>query len=107
MRGRIAPAGGDERVQVGHAVHIYIRSPWVHYGQNITLDSHVSLMVSLFHVRIGIVLAKWRWAERLTLRVAAARMGVSFPTLARIEKGERMDGATLARVLTWLLAEAK
>lgn len=34
-------------------------------------------------------------------------IGIAFATLSRIENGEMMDGATLGRILTWLLSEEK
>lgn len=56
-------------------------------------------------MQLGDVLRKWRKMSDLTLREAATRIGVRFNTLARIETGEQMDGATLAIILRWLTAE--
>jgi transcriptional regulator with XRE-family HTH domain len=39
----------------------------------------------------------------LTEREAAKELGVSLSTLSRIERGEAMDGVTLAKILAWLL----
>lgn len=58
-------------------------------------------------MRLGIVISKWRWAQRLTLRDAAKEMGISAATLMRIERGEPMDGSTLAKIQLWLFAEVK
>lgn len=43
----------------------------------------------------------------LGVREAAAEVGLSSATLSRIERGEAMDGQTLATVLRWLLSEGK
>lgn len=56
-------------------------------------------------MQLGDVLRKWRKMSDLTLREAASRIGVRFNTLARIETGEQMDGATLAVILRWLTTE--
>lgn len=37
------------------------------------------------------------------VREAAKEIGVSHGTLSRIERGEAMDGNTLAKILLWLL----
>ncbi len=55
-------------------------------------------------MNLGKVLSSWRWAEKLTLREAAAHMGTSAATLLRIERGLPMDGDTLAKIITWLIA---
>jgi transcriptional regulator with XRE-family HTH domain len=38
------------------------------------------------------------------IREVAREMGVSHGTLSRIERGEAMDGVTLAKVLGWLMS---
>lgn len=43
----------------------------------------------------------------LNLRTAAKQMGISAATLLRIEQGRGMDGRTLAKILAWLMEEAK
>ena len=55
------------------------------------------------HMQLGDVLRKWRLMRDLTVREAAKVMGLSVATLSRIERGENMDGAVLAKILTWLL----
>lgn len=54
-------------------------------------------------MRIGHLLKLWRRRNRLTLRVAAGRIGLTAGTLGRLEKGEAMHGVTLATVLVWLM----
>ncbi len=56
-------------------------------------------------MRVGLVLAQWRWAEHLNIRDAAKQIGVSIATLSRIEHGHPMDGRTLGVIMTWLLQE--
>ena len=56
-------------------------------------------------MQLGVVLEKWRWAQKITFRDAAKSIGISYPTLNRIERGEAMDGKTLARILQWLFSE--
>jgi transcriptional regulator with XRE-family HTH domain len=52
---------------------------------------------------LGTVLKEWRWARKLGIRAAAKEIGVSPSTLSRIERGENMDGQTLAHIIAWLL----
>ncbi len=56
-------------------------------------------------MKLGEILKGWREDRGLTLKEAASRMGVSLPTLSRIEHGEQMDGETLAKLLVWVLQE--
>lgn len=52
---------------------------------------------------LGEVLRNWRTIEGLGVRAAAKVLGISPATLSRIENNENMDGATLAKILKWLL----
>ena len=54
-------------------------------------------------MNIGAVLRSWRYAEKIGVREAAKEVGLSVATFNRIERGELMDGATLATILQWLL----
>ncbi len=56
-------------------------------------------------MKLGDVLRKWRRASDLNVREAAALLGVSHGTLSRVERGEKMDGETLAKILAWLLSK--
>jgi transcriptional regulator with XRE-family HTH domain len=49
------------------------------------------------------VIRAWRHHEELSVREAAVRIGIDRNALTRIESGEGVNGATLARVLNWLL----
>ena len=49
------------------------------------------------------LIAHYRLIERRSLRELGAEIGVAAATLSRIEHGEMMDGATLAKVLAWVL----
>jgi len=57
-------------------------------------------------MQLGDVLRDWRWARKLTVQEAAKMIGLSAATYNRIERGENMDGAVLAKILTWLLKNA-
>ena len=54
-------------------------------------------------MRLGKLLQLWRRREALTLRAAAALIGIHASTLARIERGESMHGDTLTTLLVWLM----
>jgi len=54
-------------------------------------------------MRLGRLLQLWRRREALTLKAAAAKIGINPSTLGRIERGESMHGATLTTVLVWLM----
>ena len=54
-------------------------------------------------MRLGRVIARYRYAERLGVRAVAKEIGVSAATLNRVERGEPCDGTTLTKILFWLL----
>lgn len=56
---------------------------------------------------LGEVLRKWRRMSDLTVRQAAAEVGLSVATFSRIERGESMDARTLATIFTWLTREVE
>jgi transcriptional regulator with XRE-family HTH domain len=58
-------------------------------------------------MRLGSVLYKWRKMSDLSLREASIKIGTSTATLSRIERGEAMDGSTLACILLWLMAKER
>lgn len=49
-------------------------------------------------------MGKWRKMSDLGIREAAKQIGLSAPTLSRVERGYRMDGETLYKILNWLCA---
>lgn len=55
-------------------------------------------------MRLAQWFAAWRHENRMPLRTAAAKIGVSVATLQRFEKGEAIEGRTLAKLLTWVLS---
>jgi hypothetical protein len=67
-------------------------------------------------MNLGGVLRAWRRGSDKTLAEASREIGVSLPTLQRLEvgvsKGEGkretngMDGRTIAKVICWLLTDA-
>lgn len=56
-------------------------------------------------MKLGKVIADYRWANRIGSRELAKVIGVSHATLSRIENGENCDSATLTRLLFWLLGD--
>lgn len=54
-------------------------------------------------ITLGTVLRGWRQQAPLSLRDAAADIGIPHCTLARIERGEAPNRVTLAKVLLWLM----
>jgi len=56
-------------------------------------------------MQLGIIIERWRWATRTSIRDAAKLMGISAATLSRIENGRQMDGAALAKIMRWMLSE--
>ena len=52
---------------------------------------------------LGSLLSSWRWQSRMTVRDAAAQIGLTASTYSRLERGHSVDGDTLATVLAWLL----
>jgi transcriptional regulator with XRE-family HTH domain len=55
-------------------------------------------------VKLGEVIRRWRKMSDIGIREAAREIGVSHGTLSRIERGEAMEGTTLAKVLGWLMS---
>ena len=58
-------------------------------------------------MRLGAVIADWRWANRMGVREAAKLIGVSIATLSRVECGNGCDGDTLAKIMLWLIEPSK
>lgn len=54
-------------------------------------------------MRIGTVIKQYRIADDLTLRDVGRDIGIGAATLMRLEQGRDPDGATLTKVLMWLL----
>lgn len=54
-------------------------------------------------MRLGDLLRCWRLIREVTTRDAAKMIGTTAPTICRIEAGKPVDGATLAKVLKWLM----
>lgn len=54
-------------------------------------------------ITLGTVLRGWRQQAPLSLRDAAADIGIPHCTLSRIECGEAPNRVTLAKVLLWLM----
>lgn len=56
---------------------------------------------------IGELLKAYRWKTERGIRDVAKEIGTSHGTLSRIERGENVDGRTLAKVLTWAMKETQ
>lgn len=56
-------------------------------------------------MRLGEVIRKWRKMSDVGIRDISSEIGISHGTLSRIERGEPMEGETLAKVLHWLLSK--
>lgn len=55
-------------------------------------------------MKLGEVIRKWRKMSDVGIREAAKEIGVTHGTLSRIERGEKMDAATLIKILNWLFS---
>jgi len=53
-------------------------------------------------MRLGAVMADWRWANRISLRDAARMIGVNYHTLHRFEIGKGIDARCFLAILNWL-----
>ena len=56
-------------------------------------------------MKLGEVIRQWRYITRVGVREVAKQIGTSAGTLSRVERGENPDGATLAKILVWLLSK--
>jgi transcriptional regulator with XRE-family HTH domain len=55
-------------------------------------------------MKLGEVLKKYRLFKEMTLRELAEEIGVSAPTMLRLERGKAPDARTLMLILNWLTA---
>ena len=58
-------------------------------------------------MRVGKVIADYRFANNLGVREVAAEIGTSSATLNRLENNENCDGETMVKVMLWLFAPAE
>jgi transcriptional regulator with XRE-family HTH domain len=56
-------------------------------------------------MNISDVFRAWRHHEEMTLQQAADKIGLPIDTYRRIERGNGMEGYTLATLLRWLMAD--
>lgn len=54
-------------------------------------------------MRLGLLIRRWRATSDLPVRSVARQIGISTSTLSRIERGEKCDGETMARVVWWAI----
>ena len=71
------------------------------YLTRFTKSSIVSSM------KLGKVIRKYRVTSELSLRDVGSEIGIGAATLMRLEQCREPDGATLTRVLMWLLRTEK
>jgi transcriptional regulator with XRE-family HTH domain len=55
-------------------------------------------------MRLGKLIAKWRFLHEINLRDMAAEIGIGTSTLQRLEVGKMPDAATLIILMNWLFA---
>lgn len=53
--------------------------------------------------KLGAVLRSYRLLKELDLRTLGKEIGVSAPTLMRIEAGRQTDAGTLLKILNWMI----
>jgi transcriptional regulator with XRE-family HTH domain len=55
-------------------------------------------------MKVGSLLNTYREHTGLTLRELADEIGISHPTLLRIECGKEVDGSTMIKLFLWLFS---
>jgi len=55
-------------------------------------------------VRLGPVIATYRWHRRVGVRDLAKEIGISAATLNRFERDGNCDADTLTKILAWLFS---
>lgn len=53
-------------------------------------------------MRLGCLVKSWRHVSGLSTREVASQIGVSPPTINRLEKGKGVDAQTMAKIMLWL-----
>lgn len=53
--------------------------------------------------KLGACLRSYRLLKELDLRTLGKEIGISAPTLMRIEAGRQTDAGTLLKILNWML----
>lgn len=56
------------------------------------------------NLQLGDALRKWRIMSDKGIREVAEDIGISRGTLSNVERGEKMDAATLIKILLWLFS---
>jgi transcriptional regulator with XRE-family HTH domain len=59
------------------------------------------------HLRLGTLIADWRYAHRIGIREAAKKIGISTATLNRVENNKPCNAETLIKIHAWLHAPAQ
>jgi hypothetical protein len=69
-------------------------------------DGRISELKKGESMQLGKILRMWRRMNDVSIRAQATAIGISPATLSRIERGENMDGKSLAAVLMYLMSPA-
>jgi transcriptional regulator with XRE-family HTH domain len=56
-------------------------------------------------MKIGDLIRTWRVLEKMTLRGMADEIGLAVETYRRVERGDELQGRTLAKVIRWMLED--
>lgn len=57
-------------------------------------------------MKLGSLIADYRYANRIGVREVAKEIGTSHATLSRIERGENFDADTMAKIMLWLFSDS-
>ena len=56
-------------------------------------------------MRLGNLIADWRWRNRIGIREVAKQIGISSSSLSRIENGRSVDSRTMTKLMLWAFAD--
>lgn len=55
---------------------------------------------------LGRLIRCWRLIEELDLRSAGKLLGISAPSIMRIEQGREFDASTLLKLMNWMMRDS-
>ena len=58
-------------------------------------------------INLGTVMAEYRWATRQRMLDVAVNIGITFGTLAKLERGDHVSKEVKEAIIRWLWLEAK
>lgn len=68
------------------------------------MTRHATLKSRIQPNHLGEMVRLFRTVNQITLRDMAVSIGISHPTLMRIEHGQSFDADTLIKIWTWLIS---